>query len=54
MQFVVFVNGRTRDEIVPILRERIERDTAAEMETGLQAMISIARARLTSQITSSS
>jgi 2-oxo-4-hydroxy-4-carboxy--5-ureidoimidazoline (OHCU) decarboxylase len=43
--FVVFVNGRTRAELVPVLRERLERERADELETGLRELCAIARAR---------
>ena len=41
-RFVVFVNGRPRREIVPILRERIERSREAELETGVDELVQIA------------
>jgi 2-oxo-4-hydroxy-4-carboxy--5-ureidoimidazoline (OHCU) decarboxylase len=43
--FVVFVNGRTRAELVPVLRKRLERERADELETGLRELCAIARAR---------
>ena len=43
--FVVFVNGRTRAELLPVLRERLERERADELETGLRELCAIARAR---------
>jgi 2-oxo-4-hydroxy-4-carboxy--5-ureidoimidazoline (OHCU) decarboxylase len=43
--FVVFVNGRTRAELVPVLRERLERERADELETGLRELCAIARNR---------
>ena len=46
-EFVVFVNGRTRAELLPVLRERLERSRAEELETGLRALCSIARDRWT-------
>ena len=46
-EFVVFVNGRTRAELVPVLRERLERDREAELETGLRELCAIARQRWT-------
>ena len=46
-EFVVFVNGRTRAELLPVLRERLERSRAEELETGLQALCAIARDRWT-------
>jgi 2-oxo-4-hydroxy-4-carboxy--5-ureidoimidazoline (OHCU) decarboxylase len=44
-EFVVFVNGRTRAELLPVLRERLERDRADELETGLRELCAIARNR---------
>ena len=46
-RFVVFVNRRPRSEIVPILRERLERSREEELETGLDELIAIARDRWT-------
>ena len=43
--FVVFVNGRTRAELLPVLRERLEHEREEELETGLRALCEIARAR---------
>ena len=43
--FVVFVNGRTRAELVPVLRERLARTRTEELEAGLRALCEIARAR---------
>jgi len=43
--FVVFVNGRTRAELVPVLRERLSRSRADELETGMRALCEIARDR---------
>ena len=45
--FVVFVNGRTRAELVPVLRERLERPREHELETGLRELCAIARHRWT-------
>jgi 2-oxo-4-hydroxy-4-carboxy--5-ureidoimidazoline (OHCU) decarboxylase len=45
--FVVFVDGRTRAELLPVLRERLERTRAEELETGLRALCAIARDRWT-------
>jgi 2-oxo-4-hydroxy-4-carboxy-5-ureidoimidazoline decarboxylase len=47
-RFIVFVNGRSRAEIVPILKDRLdhgERDK--EIRIALEAMLAIARDRLT-------
>jgi 2-oxo-4-hydroxy-4-carboxy--5-ureidoimidazoline (OHCU) decarboxylase len=46
-EFVVFVNGRTRAELVPVLRERLGRTRAEELETGLRELCAIARWRWT-------
>src|SRR5262249_2020337 len=40
--FVVFVNGRSQDEILPVLRERLPRDTGVELATALAALVDIA------------
>jgi 2-oxo-4-hydroxy-4-carboxy--5-ureidoimidazoline (OHCU) decarboxylase len=41
-RFVVFVNRRPRREIVPILRERLERTRTQELETGVDELVQIA------------
>jgi len=47
-KFVVFVAGRPKSAIVPILRERLANpNPAQELETGLSEMMKIARNRLT-------
>ena len=43
--FVVFVNGRTRAELLPVLRKRLQRDRSDELETGLRELCAIARTR---------
>ena len=48
--FVVFVDGRTRAELLPVLRERLERTRGEELETGLRALCEIARNRWTRTI----
>ena len=45
--FVVFVDGRTRAELLPVLRERLERPREQELETGLRELCEIARDRWT-------
>src|SRR5262249_14836454 len=45
-RFVVFVNGRRRSEIVPILRERLERSRRAELRTGIDEFLAISLERL--------
>ena len=49
-EFVVFVDGRTRAELLPVLRDRLGRSRAEELETGLQALCAIARDRWTRTI----
>ena len=44
-RFVVFVNGRSRGELLPVLRERLERTHEEEVETGLRELCAIARDR---------
>jgi 2-oxo-4-hydroxy-4-carboxy--5-ureidoimidazoline (OHCU) decarboxylase len=44
-RFVVFVNRRSRAEIVPVLRERLGRTRGQELETGLRELVAIARDR---------
>ena len=41
-RFVVFVHGRARREIVPILRERLERTRDEELATGVDELVQIA------------
>jgi 2-oxo-4-hydroxy-4-carboxy--5-ureidoimidazoline (OHCU) decarboxylase len=41
-RFVVFVNGRPRREIVPILRERLTRTRTQELTTGVDELVQIA------------
>jgi 2-oxo-4-hydroxy-4-carboxy--5-ureidoimidazoline (OHCU) decarboxylase len=41
-RFVVFVNRRPRAEIVPVLRERLGRTRAEELETGCNELVAIA------------
>ena len=44
-RFVAFVNRRPKDEILEVLRERIERPTEQELETALDELVAIARDR---------
>jgi 2-oxo-4-hydroxy-4-carboxy--5-ureidoimidazoline (OHCU) decarboxylase len=44
-RFVVFVNRRSRAEIVPVLRERLQRTRAEELDTGLDELVAIAEDR---------
>jgi len=41
-RFVVFVNRRPRREILPILRERLERTREQELATGVDELVQIA------------
>ena len=41
-RFVVFVNGRPRREIVPVLRERLQRTREEELATGVDELVQIA------------
>ena len=41
-RFVVFVNGRPRREIVPVLRERMQRTRAEELATAVDELVQIA------------
>jgi 2-oxo-4-hydroxy-4-carboxy-5-ureidoimidazoline decarboxylase len=45
-KFVEFVNGRSKAQIVPVLRERLGNPSERELATGLEAMMLIARDRL--------
>ncbi len=44
-RFVVFVNGRPRREIVPVLRERLQRTREEELATGVDELVQIAISR---------
>ena len=44
-RFVVFVNGRPKSAIVPVLRERLERTREQELTTALDELVSIAEDR---------
>jgi 2-oxo-4-hydroxy-4-carboxy--5-ureidoimidazoline (OHCU) decarboxylase len=44
-RFVVFVNRRPKSEIVPVLRERLERTRGQELATALDELVSIAEDR---------
>ena len=41
-RFVVFVNRRPRRELVPVLRERLERTREEELSTGVDELVQIA------------
>ena len=44
-RFVVFVDRRLKSEIVPVLRERLERPRNQELDTALHELVAIARDR---------
>jgi 2-oxo-4-hydroxy-4-carboxy--5-ureidoimidazoline (OHCU) decarboxylase len=44
-RFVVFVNRRSKAEILDVLRERIERTREEELETALEELVAIAEDR---------
>lgn len=45
-RFVVFVNRRPKDQILEVLRERLQRTREEEMAAGLEALVDIAQDRL--------
>jgi len=45
--FVVFVNGRPREELLPVLQTRLGRTREQELDTGLRELCAIARDRWT-------
>lgn len=45
-RFVVFVNGRTRAQIVPVFRQRLGRTRDEELTTGLEEFLAIAHDRM--------
>jgi 2-oxo-4-hydroxy-4-carboxy--5-ureidoimidazoline (OHCU) decarboxylase len=44
-RFIVFVNGRPKSEIVPILEQRLERTREEELDTGVGELVAIAEDR---------
>ena len=46
-RFVVFVEGRSKREVLEVLRERIGRTREEELETGCRELVAIARDRWT-------
>ena len=44
-RFVVFVNRRSRAELLQVLQERLRRTPEEELETGLEELVAIARDR---------
>lgn len=45
-RFVVFVNGRSKSQVVPVLRERLTRTRASELRTGIEEFLAISLDRL--------
>lgn len=45
-RFVVFVAGRSKADIVPVIRERLRRSRADELTTGIAEFLAITRDRL--------
>lgn len=48
-RFIVFVNRRSRSELVPVLRERLERTRDEELDTALGELVAIAKDRWSRQ-----
>jgi hypothetical protein len=48
-RFVVFVNRRSRAELLPVLRERLTRTREEELDTALHELVAIARDRWSSR-----
>jgi hypothetical protein len=44
-RFIVFVNHRSRAELLPVLRERLQRTRDEELDTALHELVAIARDR---------
>ncbi len=44
-RFIVFVNRRSRAELVPVLRERLQHTREEELDTALHELVAIARDR---------
>ncbi|MDQ7819243.1 MAG: 2-oxo-4-hydroxy-4-carboxy-5-ureidoimidazoline decarboxylase [Armatimonadota bacterium] len=44
-RFVVFVNRRPRSQIIPVLRERLQRTREEELATAIEELVAIARER---------
>ena len=45
-RFVVFVNGRSKAEIIPVMRDRVTRTRDAELRTGIEEFLAISLDRL--------
>ena len=44
-RFVVFVEGRSREQLLDVLRERLARTREEELETGIHELVAIAQDR---------
>ena len=44
-RFVVFVNRRSKEEILEVLRQRLERTREEELDTALEELVAIAEDR---------
>jgi hypothetical protein len=47
-RFIVFVNGRSRAELLPVLRKRLEHTREEELDTALHELVAIAKDRWSS------
>jgi 2-oxo-4-hydroxy-4-carboxy--5-ureidoimidazoline (OHCU) decarboxylase len=45
-RFVVFVDGRSKSELLEVLKRRIENERNQELDTGLRAVVEIAGSRI--------
>jgi 2-oxo-4-hydroxy-4-carboxy--5-ureidoimidazoline (OHCU) decarboxylase len=45
-RFVVFVNGRSKSQIIPLLRDRLARTRESELRTGIEEFLAISLDRL--------
>ncbi len=45
-RFVVFVNGRTKAQIIPVLRDRLTRTRDSELHTGIEEFLAISLDRM--------
>ena len=45
-RFVVFVNGRSKSQIVPVLRDRLTRTRESELRTGIEEFLAISLDRM--------
>jgi 2-oxo-4-hydroxy-4-carboxy--5-ureidoimidazoline (OHCU) decarboxylase len=45
-RFVVFVNGRSKSQIIPVLRDRLGRTRESELRTGIEEFLAISLDRL--------